>query len=104
MSPAKRARKPAAWKPPADLRVEVFVGRGDVSFKAEAGVADALPVARLLVALARQIAQDAPDVLPHADSVPGAVLPVFDEDPTEWRHNPRPVGFTVGSPSRPSRP
>jgi hypothetical protein len=65
--------------------VEVFVARGDVSFKAEATVGEALNVARLLVAMARQLAADAPDILPHADSVPGAVLPYYEDGDVESR-------------------
>jgi hypothetical protein len=68
-------RKPKGWVPPAGLKIEVGVSRGDVFLKTEAAVGDALNVARLLVAMVRQIAVDAPDVLPHADSVPGSVLP-----------------------------
>ena len=104
MSPAKKPRRPAAWVPPAGLRVEVFVERGDVSLKAEAAVGDVLPVAKLLIACVRQVAADAPDVLPHADSVPGMVLPVVDDEGYEYQQQPRPVGFTVSSPPRrPSR-
>lgn len=86
-------RKPATpkpWQPPAGLKVEVMVGRGDVSFRAEAPVGEALPVARLLVAMARQIAQDAPDVLPHAETIGGAVLPYFDDD---YADQSKRVGF-----------
>lgn len=86
---AKKAPKPA-WLPPAGLRIDVGVARGDVSFRAEAAVGDALNVARLLVAMIRQIAKDAPDILPHADSVPGAVLPCFED---EWADEAR---ITVG--------
>lgn len=93
--PAKKrapAAKPKPWQPPAGLKIDVQVARGDVAFRAEAAVGDAMHVARLLVAMARQIALDAPDVLPHADVVGGGTLPYWDD---EWADDGRAgrVGF-----------
>ena len=85
-------RKPKAWTPPAGLKIEVGVFRGDVSLKAEATAADALNVARLLVAMVRQLAKDAPDILPHADTVPGGVMEMPWYDVVEDRAR---VGFRV---------
>lgn len=92
-TPKKTSKRAAGWAPPAGLKVEVFVARGDVSLKAEAAVGEALNVARLLVAMVRQLAKDAPDILPHADSVPGVVLPYVEEWELEGRTR---VGFTTG--------
>jgi hypothetical protein len=89
--PRRTCAQAAGWTPPERMRIEVFVQRGDLSMKAETSVADALNVSRLLVALVRQMAREAPDILPHADTVPGAVLPVFDEEGYESKA-PR-VGF-----------
>jgi hypothetical protein len=89
--PRRTRAQAAGWTPPERMRIEVFVQRGDLSMKAETSVADALNVSRLLVALVRQMAREAPDILPHADTVPGAVLPVFDEEGYEGKA-PR-VGF-----------
>jgi len=101
--PRKRAAA-SAWVPAAGLKVEVGVSRGDVVFRAEAAVGEALNVARLLVAMARQIGVDAPDTLPHADSVPGVVLPYdWAEDFADARHTsmPKPpLGFRPPKPSR----
>jgi hypothetical protein len=69
MTPRKKP-----WSPPSGLRIEVCITRGDAYFKAEATVAEALNVARLLTAMARKLTEDAPDLLPVADSVPGSVL------------------------------
>jgi hypothetical protein len=90
------ARKPKAWQPPPGLKIEVCVSRGDAYFKAEATPAEALNVARLLTALIRQLTADAPDLLPHADCVPGGVLP-FDwiEDLEGKASEPPKVGFRV---------
>jgi len=59
--------------------------------KAEAPVHDALNIAKLLVALVRQMSIEAPDILPYVESVPAGVLPVFDEE-TLCSTKPR-VGF-----------
>jgi len=67
-------RKPKPWQPPPGLKIGIRVGRGDCTFEAEATPADALNVARLLTVMARQLTHEAPDLLPHAESVPGAVL------------------------------
>lgn len=81
------APKKKPWHPAAGLKIEVGCYRGDVSLKAEATVADAVNVAKLLVAMMRQIGQEAPDTLPFADSVPGAVLPYdWAEDYADGRH------------------
>lgn len=86
-------RKPKAWTPPAGLKIEVGVSRGDVFLKADATAAEAVHVGRLLVAMVRQLTADAPDTLPHADSVPGAVLPYdWADDYAGSRAAPR-IGF-----------
>lgn len=89
-------RRAKEWAPPAGLKIEVGVSRGDVFFKAEATPAEALNVARLLVAMARKLTEEAPDVLPHADSVPGGVLGFdwMEEYAGEAKAPPR-VGFRV---------
>lgn len=78
--PAKKpAKTPAPRQSRASvskaLRVEVFVSRGDASLKAETTAGDALAVARFLIAVVRQLAAEAPDMLPHVEHVPGEVLP-----------------------------
>lgn len=89
-------RKATAWAPPSGLKIEVCVSRGDCYFKAEAAVSDALNVARLLTAMARQLTADAPDLLPTADSVPGTVIS-YDWDEEFFGGGrvkpPKPVGF-----------
>lgn len=89
-------RKAPAWAPPSGLKIEVCVSRGDAYFKAEAAVADALNVARLLTAMARQLTVDAPDLLPIADSVPGTVIG-YDWDEEFFgggkAKSPKPLGF-----------
>ena len=89
-------RKKSTWAPPSGLKIEVSVARGDCYFKAEAAVGDALNVARLLTAMARQLTLDAPDLLPTADSVPGVVIGY------DWNEElfggaktkpPKPLGF-----------
>lgn len=72
------SRKPKAepaWKPPVGLKIEVCVSRGDAFFKAEATPSEALNIARMLTVMARTLTSEAPDLLPHADSVPGGALP-----------------------------
>ena len=90
------AKKKPAWAPPSGLKIEIGVSRGDAYFKAEAAVGDALNVARLLTAMARQLTVEAPDLLPIADSVPGTVI-AYD-----WNEEffgggqvkpPKPLGF-----------
>lgn len=67
-------RKPKGWLPPSGLKIEICVERGSIYFKADATPADALNVARMLTVMCRQITNEAPDLLPIADSVPGDVL------------------------------
>ena len=57
------------------LRVEVFVSRGDLTLKVETTVGEMLNVARAMIATVRTLAKEAPDMLPHAEHVPGDVLP-----------------------------
>lgn len=70
--PAKKAKP--AWAPPAGLKIDVSISRGDLMFRAETTPADAMNVARMLVVMARQITTEATDLLPYAESVPGMVL------------------------------
>jgi hypothetical protein len=86
-------RKPKGWTPPPGLTIEVTVTRGDVQFRAESTPADALNVSRLLTVMARHITEDAPDLLPHADTVPGAVLPFDWAEDAEGRKRTKRVGF-----------
>ena len=89
-------RKPKPWAPPPGLKIEVAVSRGDAYMKAEATPADALNVARLLTVLVRQLTAEAPDLLPHAESVPGGVLSYdwAEEYAGEARKSaPKRVGF-----------
>jgi hypothetical protein len=85
------ARK-KGWTPPSGLKIEVCISRGDAYFKAEASVAEALNVAKLLTAMARQLTAEAPDLLPVADSVPGGVLGY------DWNEE-----FAGGSKAKPSK-
>lgn len=57
------------------MRIEVCVSRGDVYLKTEAAPVDALPAARYLTLLARQLVAEAPELLPGPEAVPGDVLP-----------------------------
>lgn len=68
------ARRKKPWTPPAGLKIEVGVSRGDLFMKAESTPAEAVNVAKMLTAMVRVVTEDAPDLLPHADSVPGMVL------------------------------
>ncbi len=86
-------RKPKPWAPPAGLKIEVCVQRGDMYFKAEATPSDALNVARLLTVMCRQLTKEAPDLLPIADSVPGVVLSY------DWAEE-----FADGSKAKPAKP
>lgn len=86
------------WAPPSGLKIDVSVSRGDLMFRAETTPADALNVARMLVVMVRQITDEASDLLPYADSVPGAVLGYdWAEEYAEGRKNrtaaPKKVGF-----------
>lgn len=100
VTPKKAAPKPKAWQPPAGLKIEVGCYRGDVSLKSEATVADAVPVALLLVAMMREVAKQAPDTLPYADSVPGAVIAYDWAEEYEGRAERPVVGFTRSGPRR----
>lgn len=64
----KPARRPCV---PKTLKVTVTVARGDVSLAAETTAADTMNTARFLTAIARTLATEAPDVLPHVECVPG---------------------------------
>ena len=88
-------RKKPEWTPPAGLKIEIGVSRGDVFFKADATVSEALNVARLLVAMVRKLSEEAPDTLPHADSVPGGVLGYDWAEEYEMKAGRPTVGFRV---------
>lgn len=64
---------------PAGLSVEIIVSRGDVTLRSDAKMPDVLDVASALILLVREIATRAPDVLPHAEAVPGGVLTGADD-------------------------
>ena len=88
-------RKPKDWQPPAGLRVEVIISRGDATLKADATVSEALNVARLLTAMVRQLTKDAPDLLPLADNVHGSTMPYFEDD---WAdEGKRTIGYVKGT-------
>jgi hypothetical protein len=82
-------RKPVTL--PARARITVTVARGDLTLSSETTAAHAEATATFLVALSRQVVKGAPDLLPHADTVPGSVVHVPDEEPDEARH--RRLGF-----------
>lgn len=88
--PRKRPEK-AEWSPPPSMKVEVAVSRGDVSLRSEAPSHDTANVALFLLACINEVAKRA-DVLPIAESVPGGVLPYFDDGDTEGKKVKR-VGF-----------
>lgn len=67
-------RKPRPWAPPAGLKIEIAVSRGDAVFRSEASVGDAMNIARLLTAMARQITAEAPDLLSTVEQVGGNVM------------------------------
>jgi hypothetical protein len=75
------------------LRVEVFVSRGDVSLKSETTAGDALAVARFMIATVRQLASEAPDLLPHIEHVPGDVLPYDWTEEMDAKVKIQPLGF-----------
>lgn len=94
--PTKRTK--SGWAPPSGLKIDVSVSRGDLMFRAETTPADALNVARMLVVMARQITSEASDLLPYAESVPGAVMGYdWAEEYAEMRKHhhaaPKKVGF-----------
>jgi hypothetical protein len=91
------ARKPKPWSPPAGLKIEVGVSRGDLFMKAESTPAEAANVARLLTAMVRLVTDEAPDLLPHADSVPGVVIGYdWAEEYAEYRKTPQPPSKKLG--------
>ena len=105
--PAKPPARKASAKPPKDtaaapdprtimvpagLTVEIIVSRGDVTLRSDAKMPDVLDVARALVLLVREIATRAPDILPHAETVPGGVLTGAD-DWDAWGRARTAVGF-----------
>ena len=98
VTPKKAAPKPKPWQPPAGLKLEIGVHRGDVSLRSEATVADAVPVALLLVAMMREVAKQAPDILPYADSVPGNVIAYDWAEEYEGRAERPVVGFRPVAP------
>lgn len=78
--PAKKpARKTATRHQHASvskaLKVEVFVTRGDLTYKVETTTGELMAVTRFLIATVRQVAAEAPDMLPHVQQVPGDVVP-----------------------------
>jgi hypothetical protein len=91
-------RKPKPWSPPAGLKIEVGVSRGDLFMKAESTPTEAVNVARMLTAMVRMVTGEAPDLLPHADSVPGMVLGYdwaedYAESGKKAQRPPKRVGF-----------
>ncbi len=92
------AKKPAPRQPrasvPKALKVEVFVSRGDLTLKTETTAGELVAVTRFLIATARQMAQEAPDMLPHVETVPGETLGYdWAEEYEEGRVTVKPVGF-----------
>lgn len=67
----KPVRRPCV---PKTLKVTVQVQRGDLGLSADTTAPNALNTARFLTAIARTLAQEAPDVLPHVDCVPGNAI------------------------------
>lgn len=90
----KQMEAEIGWAPPAGLRIEIGVTRGDVFMKAEATPTEAMNVARLLVAMVRQLASENPDVLPHADSVPGGHVLFPGSEDWDSKARQRRLGFT----------
>lgn len=93
--PAKVRRASRTANIPAALKVEVFVSRGDCSLKVETTAGEALDAARFLIATVRQLAKEAPDMLPHVEQVPGDVLAYdwVEEYEGSAKVSVKPVGF-----------
>lgn len=97
--PAKKPAKPSTQRQSRAsvskaLRVEVFVSRGDLTLKTETTAGELVAVTRFLIATVRQMAQEAPDMLPHVETVPGETLGYdWAEEYEEGRVTVKPVGF-----------
>lgn len=61
-------------KTPPRLKVNVAVSRGDVALAAETSAASALDVTRFLASIIQTVTRESPDLLPHADQVPGGSI------------------------------
>jgi hypothetical protein len=61
-------------KTPPRLRVNVAVTRGDVALAAETTATNALDVTRFLAHIIQTVTKESPDLLPHADQVPGGTI------------------------------
>lgn len=72
-APAK-TRKPRTISVPKALKIEVCVSRGDFWAKCETTAEHVGDVSRFLIATVRELAAEAPDILPHVETVPGDVL------------------------------
>lgn len=61
-------------KTPPRLKVNVAVSRGDVALAAETTAASALDVTRFLASIIQAVTKESPDLLPHAEHVPGGSI------------------------------
>lgn len=93
MPPRSTTKKPAP-NPLAALRVEIHVGRGDVSLKAE-GTAESAPAIIAALVDVIETAARARDILPTVECVPGDRLEVWDDEDgyRRTRGAPRGIGF-----------
>lgn len=73
--PAAKPRRPKTVSVPKALKIEVCVSRGDFWAKCETTAEHVTDVSRFLIATVRQLAAEAPDLLPHVEVVPGETLP-----------------------------
>jgi hypothetical protein len=80
-------------KTPPRLRVNVAVTRGDVALAAETTAASALDVTRFLASIIQTVTKESPDLLPHADQVPGGAIDFTWGDHEGGEDTRRGVGF-----------
>jgi hypothetical protein len=92
--PAKKpARRTQQSTVPKALKVEVFVSRGDLTIKTETTAGELVAVTRFLIATVRQMAAEAPDMLPHVETVPGETLGYDWTEELDASVTVKPVGF-----------
>jgi hypothetical protein len=92
--PAKKpARRTQQSTVPKALKVEIFVSRGDLTYKVETTAGELVAVTSFLIATVRQMAAEAPDMLPHVETVPGETLGYDWTEELDAKVTVKPVGF-----------
>jgi len=92
--PAKKpARRTQQSTVPKALKVEIFVSRGDLTYKVETTAGELVAVTSFLIATVRQMAAEAPDMLPHVETVPGETLGYDWTEELDASVQVKPVGF-----------